>query len=120
MKRYLMVLTIAALMTQAVTSGEEPVALWVTPKVAPCHGNARLTILVARDAKNRQLKWEVDGPGYFRSSSIDLDGAGAPRSHSFLVRDLPAGEYEVRAIVVRSDSTTAVSRTDLKVVGGPE
>jgi hypothetical protein len=48
---------------------------------------------------NRVLLWEVDGPNYYRSSELQLDGAAAPRSYVFLVRDLPAGQFEIRATV---------------------
>ncbi len=63
--------------------------------------------------------WEVDGPNYYRSSSLQLDGASAPRSYFFMVRELPAGEFDVRATVKRNDSTVAMDRSAIKVIGGP-
>jgi hypothetical protein len=79
-----------------------------------------LKVLVARNDSNRGLIWEVDGPNYYRSSEMELDGAASPRSYFFTVRDLPAGEFEVRATVRRSDNSQAVDRSSIRVVGGPE
>ena len=52
-----------------VTSG---VASTVTSRtsVTSYRGNAQLKVLVSRNESNRVLVWEVDGPGYYRSSSI--------------------------------------------------
>jgi hypothetical protein len=107
-------------LTGTAVGAEEPVTISVKPRVTTCQGNARLKVIVPRDDKNRLLVWEVDGPNYYRSSTIELQGAAAPRSHFFLVRGLPAGEYEVRATIRRQDATQAIDRTDLTVVGGPE
>ena len=101
-------------------SADEPISITVRPSVATYHGSARSKVLVARDVRNRLLVWEVDGPGYYRSSSIELDGASSPRSYFFIVRELPAGEFEVRATVKRSDNSQATDRRGIKVVGGPE
>ena len=48
-----------------------------------------LKVLVSRNEKNRMLVWEVDGPNYYRSSSMTLDGAAAARSYFFMVKELP-------------------------------
>ena len=101
-------------------SADEPISIAVRPSVVNYRGNAQLKVLVARDEKNRQLVWEVDGPGYYRSSSFELAGASAPRSYTFIIRNLPAGEMEVRATVKRSDRSQATDRRGLTVVGGPE
>lgn len=101
------------------TSADEAVSLTVRPSVATFRGNATLKVLVARDQKNRALTWEVDGPDYYRSSSMDLNGAAAPRSYFFMVRELPAGEFEVRATVRRNDNSVVVDRSTIRVVGGP-
>jgi hypothetical protein len=101
------------------TSADEAISITVRPAVTPYRGSAQLKVLVARDEKNRTLVWEVDGPNYYRSSSQDLDGASAPRSYVFMMRELPAGEFEVRATVKRVDRTEAMDRSTIRVVGGP-
>jgi hypothetical protein len=100
-------------------SADEAVSITVRPAVTSYRGSAQLKVLVSRDDKNRVLTWEVDGPSYYRSSSIALDGAASPRSYFFVVKDLPSGEFDVRATVKRNDSSAAMDRSTIKVVGGP-
>ena len=99
---------------------EISLSLSVTPSVATANGNARLRVVVERNDMNRALIWEVDGPNYYRSSAMEMDGAASPRSYFFVVRDLPAGHFEVRVTVRRNDNSMAVDRDSLRVVGGPE
>lgn len=120
MKRYLgLVIAACVLGGSMQTSADKAISITVRPAIANVHGSARLTVMVARDEKNRSLVWEVDGPNYYRSSSTELAGADAPRSYFFTVRDLPAGEFEVRAKITRSDRTQAMDRGRILVVGGP-
>ena len=100
-------------------SADEAVRITVRPAVTSYRGNAQLKVLVSPNDKNRMLVWEVDGPSYYRSSSIALDGAASPRSYFFMVKDLPGGEFDVRASVKRNDSSVSTDRSSIKVVGGP-
>jgi hypothetical protein len=119
MKRYVAVILIAGCLAGAMhLSAEDEVSITVRPAVAMESGDARLKVFVARNAMNRVLKWEIDGANYYRSSTVQLDGASSPRRYIFLVRDLPAGEFEIRALVRRADNTTATDRGSLHVVGG--
>ena len=68
----------------------------------------------------RMLTWEVDGPEYYRSSTVQLQGAESPRSFQVLVKDLPQGEFEVRATVTRADKSELKSRCHLTVMPGLE
>ncbi len=79
-------------------------------------GDAQLLVRVERNDLNRMLTWEVDGPQYFRSSMMELDGASAPRSWFFVVRDLDEGEYDIRAIVRRSDDSQVFAVTRIRVL----
>ena len=101
-------------------SADQAIAITVRPAVTTFKGSAQLRVLVARNESNRALIWEVDGPNYYRSSAMQLDGAAAARSYFFIVRDLPAGEFEVRARVRRNDSSEKFDRSSIRVVGGPE
>jgi hypothetical protein len=119
MNRYLGLAMAAGILVGSIqTSADEAVSITVRPAVTTYRGSAQLKVLVARDDKNRSLQWEIDGPNYYRSSSIELNGAAAPRSYVFVVRELPAGEFEVRATVTRNDESTAVDRSMIRVVGG--
>ena len=121
MKRFLgSVLMVGGLAGTMHLSADEAISITVRPAVATAHGNAQVRVLVARNDMNRALTWEVDGPNYFRSSTMELAGAASPRSYFFVVRDLPAGEFEVRAIVLRNDRSQVMDRSTIRVVGGPE
>ena len=120
MKGYFGVAVAAAVFAGSMQmSADEAISITVRPAVASYRGNAQLKVLVSRNERNRVLVWEVDGPDYYRSSSIPLDGAASPRSYFFMVRELPAGEFEVRASVKRNDNSVVADRRSLLVVGGP-
>ena len=114
------VVTTAFLLGSMHLNADEAISITVRPAVATVNGNAQLKVLVARNDKNRSLTWEVDGPNYYRSSEMDLAGAASPRTYVFVMRALPAGEFEVRASVKRADNSVARDRGTIRVVGGPE
>jgi hypothetical protein len=120
MKGYFGVMVAAAVFAGSMQmSADEAISITVRPAVTSSGGNAQLKVLVSRNERNRTLLWEVDGPSYYRSSSTSLDGAASPRSYFFIVRELPAGEYEVRASVKRNDNSVVTDRRSILVVGGP-
>jgi hypothetical protein len=122
MKRYVGLTTLAAgvLAGSMHLSADEAISITVRPAVASVKGSAQLKVLVARNDSNRALIWEVDGPNYYRSSTMELEGAASPRSYFFTLRDLPAGSFEVRATVRRNDNSEAFDHSHIRVVGGPE
>lgn len=119
MARFLGLVIFAGILMGSQTSADEAISITVRPAVATYRGSALLKVLVARDDKNRSLVWEVDGPSYYRSSELQLNGAASPRSFVFMMRELPAGQFEVRATVKRNDRTSATDRSSITVVGGP-
>ena len=120
MKRYFgFAMAVGVLAGSMQMSADEAISITVRPAVTSYRGNAQVKVLVSRNEKNRTLVWEVDGPNYYRSSSIALDGAASPRSYFFMVKELPAGEFDVRASVKRNDSSVATDRSSIRVIGGP-
>ena len=120
MKRYFgLAVAMGVLAGSMQMSADEAISITVLPAVTAYRGNAQLKVLVSRNEQNRTLTWEVDGPNYYRSSSMALDGAASPRSYLFMVKDLPSGEFDVRASVKRNDSSVATDRSTITVVGGP-
>jgi hypothetical protein len=96
----------------------EPISVSVRPTVALARANAQLRVLVERNDANRALTWEVDGPGYYRSSTTQLDGTAAPKSWLFFVSDLPEGDYDVRATVTRSNNSQSMASSKIVVMSG--
>jgi hypothetical protein len=76
-----------------------------------------ITIAVEPGASNRALIVEADGDDYFRSSMIELDGEREKRLHPVEFRNLPAGEYKLRA-QVRSKSAVLGTAVEWLVVTG--
>ena len=99
-------------------SADQAITITARPAVIPAKGSALLKVIVERNAMNRTRIWEVDGRAYYRSSTMQLEGASASRSYVFMLRDLPGGHFDVRARVVRSDNTEALAETRIIVGGG--
>jgi len=120
MKGYFGVAVVAGVLAGSMQmSADEAISITVRPAVMSYRGSTQLRVLVSRNERNRMLVWEVDGPNFYRSSSIALDGAASPRSYFFMVKDLPGGEFDVRATVKRNDSSASMDRSVIRVVGGP-
>jgi hypothetical protein len=96
-------------------SGSQRLAIRVSPAVAltPALLTVRTTIEPSDD--NRVLNIVVDSPTYHRRSEIPLDGKNAHRVNVFEVKGLPAGLYEVRAILVGPGGPIANSMQLVKV-----
>jgi len=107
-----------ALGSGASLNADQAITVSVYPTVAVARGATQLKIFVERNAENRSLFWEVDGPAYYRSSTAQLDGVEAPRSWFYFVRDLPEGTYEVRAVVRRANNTESGAQASIVVMPG--
>lgn len=117
--KHILVLTILLGVLGSATSlnADAPITISVWPAVATVRGTAELKIFIERNDQNRALVWEVDGPDYYRSSSAQLEGADAPRNWRFSVKDLEEGDYQVRAVIKRSNNSEATAQTSMVVVG---
>jgi hypothetical protein len=77
----------------------------------------RILVAVEPDAENRALRIEADGDSMYRSSELTLSGADEKRLHNVEFRNLPAGNYTLRA-EVRSTSEVRGSASQALVVTG--
>jgi hypothetical protein len=96
----------------------DPVTIRLGPTVSMEPGAVRITTLVKPDERNRELVIEVESPLHFRSSTTQLDGERGPRSHALWVKNLPAGQYEVRVRLQREAGREHVINHAFQVVGG--
>ena len=122
MNRYfrLVLLTGCIAGSSQMIGADESISIAVRPAVMVARGTAQLKVLVERDDRNRVLTWEVDGPKFYRSSRMALEGASAPRSWFFFVHDLPEGEYDIRATVKRNDDSESMASSNIKVLPGTQ
>jgi hypothetical protein len=75
----------------------------------------RIMIAVEPNADNRKLLVEADGESYFRSSELTLDGDKGQRLHTVEFRNLPAGEYYIRAAVLSNADVRGTAQQVLTV-----
>jgi hypothetical protein len=90
----------------------------VWPTIGLTHGDIQVKVVLERKAENRSLIWEVDSPLYYRGSTVQLDGESSPKVWVFVARDLPEGEFAIRATVKRSDNKESVAETRMVVMAG--
>jgi hypothetical protein len=81
------------------TLAERTLRAHVYPAVSRAPAEVRIEAVIARSDDNRRLEVTIDSEGYYRRTSVELDGARAARVHTVQFRGLPQGTYEVRAVL---------------------
>ena len=83
----------------------------VSPTMAFAPADMTIRASVEVDDANRKLEIIAESDSYYRSSEVQLDGAGAARTNLISFRSLPGGEYTVRVIVRGSRGEVLASTT---------
>lgn len=78
---------------------------------------ANLKVTVERDPDNRSVQIVVDGPAYYRSSYVQLDGVSSPRIRQMTLKHLPPGSYVVSATVTRADGSRVHATNTIEIIG---
>ncbi|HUR35125.1 MAG TPA: hypothetical protein VM032_15080 [Vicinamibacterales bacterium] len=99
-------------------NGAQPLTIQVSPRVAMAPAYARIRVHVEPRAENRVLEISATSPEFERSSSIQLNGARAPRLSVVDYPNLPSGSYEVTVALVDSLGHRVVARQSLEIVAG--
>jgi hypothetical protein len=102
------------------TRATERVGFTLSSAVMSMFGELHATVRVDPQDENRVLRVALDGPLYYASTDVQLDGASAARVHDMWWRFLPPGSYTVTATVECASGRTYVERKNLRVIGGPE
>lgn len=97
----LVLLACVALTGAATVSAREGIEIRVSPNVSMAPATVRVLVTVEPDANNRQLVVEADSGEFYTSSTVQLDGTKAPRTQAFILKELPAGRYDIAAVVVQ-------------------
>lgn len=110
---------IAALMTTAARPGhaKEVVEILLRGHYFVEPATVQITVAVEPDAKNRSLRIEADGERLFRASQLTLDGATEKRIHAVEFKNLPAGNYILRAEVLGAEDVRGMAEQELVVSG---
>ncbi len=80
-------------------------------------GELHATVRVDPRDENRLLRITLDGPLYYASTDVQLDGAEAARVHDMWWRFLPPGEYAVTATVECATGRKFADSKNLRVIG---
>ena len=75
----------------------ELLTLSVTPAQSFAPVTLRVRVRMEASADNRSFELVADSIDFYRSSLLSLDGDRAPRVMVFEFKNVPAGEYELRA-----------------------
>ena len=111
----LMMVAITLLATPALAG--EPLDIRVPRHFSVEPATVVLDIVVERHAANRGMQVSVDSGEYYRSSLVQLDGEGAPRITRIQYANLPAGLYEIRAILYGpGDKPRAIASRSFEVM----
>jgi hypothetical protein len=106
--------TIGLLLASGASGASEKLLLRVTPNVSSAPSTVVVQATVARNADNRWLHIEAESGAFFRSSEVQLEGDKAPMITEIRLKNLPGGEYTVRAVLRDSSGAeTVVRRTAL-------
>lgn len=91
-----------------------------SPVVAFAGSDLRVVVRVQPDAGNRRLQLSVDAPTFYASTERQLDGLEGARAHTFNVRELPAGDYQIVATLEGSNGIRSRVTRSFKVMGENE
>jgi len=92
--------------------------LHVSPAVSTAPATVRIRITVPPDAGNRALAITADSDVYSRSSQVPLEGENSPGNIFLEYRNLPAGTYQVRGVLMNGQGKqVAVAQSILTIVG---
>ena len=103
-----------AVLTTTVVGAGEPLSIRVSPAISFAPANLVIRTSIEPDAINRAMEVVADSDGFYRSSTIQLDGDRAPRTTTFEFRSLPSGEYDVTAAVNRGRRSTEGTRARVR------
>ena len=94
-----------------------PLTMSVSPARSFAPTTLTIRVQVEPDADNRELEVVAESSEYYRSSRLSLEGAGAPRTTSLEIKNLPGGNYEVRGVLIDSAGhRRAAVRTEVVVI----
>jgi hypothetical protein len=104
---------LVALLAAQPLHAADSVRLAIYPRFQNAPATVRVTLIIERDAANRQACIDIEGDtGYSRSSCWEHIGEGARYQTVIYYPDLPAGRYTAVAEVTRADHSTARSRLE--------
>jgi hypothetical protein len=100
-----------------VIATDSDVRVTIMPRVLFAGQDTHVTIRVTPNEDNRLLQIVLDGPAYYASTDVQLDGANAARTHDLWWHTLPAGHYVVSVNLERASARAVMQQFSLTVSG---
>ena len=95
---------------------ERPLRVRVSPAMAHAPADLYIYVSVARRPDNRLLRVSAESDDFFRSSETQLDGENSARVTLVRFRELPPGDYQIRAeLIVSTGRTVDVAKRTVEV-----
>jgi hypothetical protein len=102
--------------TASADDPERPLHVRISPTMAHAPADLYIYVSVARRPDNRILRVSAESDDFFRSSETQLDGEHSARVTVVRFRELPAGDYEIRAeLVVSTGRTVDTAKRSVEV-----
>ena len=95
---------------------QELLKLQISPLVSQAPGFVSVRAIVDVSDDNRLLEVSAVSQDFARSSTIELSGKSGPAVNTFSYPNLPAGQYEVRAVLIGTNGVRATLARTARVV----
>jgi hypothetical protein len=98
-------------------TASDAVSVSVSPTVANEPARVTIRVSVEPDADNRALDVITESENFFRRSYRQLEGERSARTSVFEYDGLPAGDYQVRVVLIAEDGSpeaVAVARMQIR------
>ena len=119
MKRWVIVAALCVVgLSGKPLNGNELLRIQISPLVASAPAVITVRTVVDMSDDNRELEVTAQSPDFARRSTIELDGS-ASRVNVFNFTNLPAGQYEVSAVLMRANGVRATTARTVLVVPTP-
>ncbi|HEY3043476.1 MAG TPA: hypothetical protein VGJ39_05610 [Vicinamibacterales bacterium] len=102
------VVFVVALAVALPLDGGEPLTVRVSPRLALEPAVLTVQAMIEASPDNRALEIIAESADFYRRSSIQLDGAHAPRLSVVEFKNLPTGTYDVTSVLVGSAGQRAI------------
>lgn len=100
-----------------VGTAKESVSIRVSPAVAFAPADLIIRTIVEPDQHNRAVEIVADSGAFYRSSTIQLEGDRAPKTTTVTFHGVPAGEYDMTAVLIGNQGrANALAHTTVMVV----
>lgn len=99
--------------------GHELLKVQISPLVAPAPAFISVRTSVDASDDNRGLEVVAESPDFARTSSIELNGRLSPSVNVFDFANLPAGRYEVSAVLMGTNGVRATTTRTVLIMPTP-